>query len=67
VVDPYRKRPSLPEAPADAKRPDLATVGFGLICAVSAGALAGSDRMKCMLLATAAGTLLIVLRRDRER
>jgi hypothetical protein len=36
------------------------------MCAVAGGALAGNDRVKCMLIATAAGTLLIALQRDPQ-
>jgi hypothetical protein len=64
VADPYRRRPDDPKDTPDERRPALASLGFGLICAVLSVSLAEHDRVKCMLFATAAGTFLIASRRE---
>ncbi len=67
MADPYRRRHDEPPAELSHRRPGLASVAFGLVCAVVGAAFTGSDRVRCMLIATAAGTVLIVVRQEPER
>ncbi len=62
--NPYRTTSHEPPPP----RPDpaklrLATVSFGLVCAVMAGVFAGASRAKVALLTTLGGAALIATRR----
>ncbi|WP_104978056.1 hypothetical protein [Sorangium cellulosum] len=64
MASPYRTSPPSPPG----RRPDdarigVATLGFGLVCAVMGCSLAGETRAECALLAGLGGSALLLQRR----